>query len=152
MLFRSGLADPHTQYQLESALPEDVQDIVGAMASAGPTGLLSVSYSDPAGTLVIDAVTSTLDERTQDQIGAHVKGSGLVLASYDDAGTGDTTLSLDTATLDERIMDVIATMLQAGTNVTLTYNDAGNQLTVAASGGGGGITDATAIAYAIGLG
>ncbi|MFO0886598.1 MAG: hypothetical protein U0894_20860, partial [Pirellulales bacterium] len=38
----------------------------------------------------------------------------------------------------EAVDDRVAALLVAGSNVTINYNDAGNQLTISASGGGGG--------------
>lgn len=138
-----GLADPHTQYQLESALTEDVQDIVGAMVLP-TTGLVNATYSDVGGTITLAIDTAILDERIQDVIGAAIlPTSGLVNATYSDVA-GTITLAIDTATLDERVMDVIATMIVAGSGVSASYNDAGNQLTISATGS---ISDA---AYGVG--
>lgn len=50
----------------------------------------------------------------------------------------------------EAVQDAVAALLAQGTNVTLTYDDAGNVLTIAASGGGGGL-DAEGVRDAIGV-
>ena len=50
------------------------------------------------------------------------------------------TNKLDTSAAPELIRDTMGTALVAGTNVTITPNDAGDTITIAASGGGGGIS------------
>lgn len=50
----------------------------------------------------------------------------------------------------EAAQDAVAVMLAQGTGVTLTYNDAANSLTIASTGGSGGL-DAEAVRDAIGV-
>lgn len=47
----------------------------------------------------------------------------------------------DIGDFSEAVDDRVAALLVAGSNVTLTYNDGANTLTVASSGGGGGVSD-----------
>jgi hypothetical protein len=130
-----ALADPHTQYELESALTEDVQDIIGALLPASVASPLTAVYNDGAGTLTLGVDSAAFNELVQDQIGAHVKsGNGLMGVVYDDAGTGDTTLTVDTAILDERIRDTIGTALTNGTNLTWVVNDGADTISATLSG------------------
>jgi hypothetical protein len=50
---------------------------------------------------------------------------------------------VDSSSLSESIDDRVAALLVAGTNITITYNDASNTLTIASTGGGGGIGGST---------
>lgn len=52
-----------------------------------------------------------------------------------------TQLAATISDFSEAVDDRVAALLVAGTNVTLSYNDATNQLTVSATGGGGGVSD-----------
>jgi hypothetical protein len=117
---------------------ERVDDRVAALLQAGAN--ITLTYNDPANTLTIAvsglASTDLSDfaEAVQDQVGAHVKsGNSLMTVAYDDAGTGDTTLTIDTAVLDERTRDTIGTALTAGANITITVNDPGDTITIAVS-------------------
>lgn len=47
----------------------------------------------------------------------------------------------DITSLVEFIQDTVAAFLVQGSNVTLTYDDGANTLTIAATGGGGGVSD-----------
>lgn len=58
------------------------------------------------------------------------------------AAISHTHSSADITDWNEAVDDRVAALLVQGSNVTLTYNDAANTLTIAATGGGGGITDA----------
>jgi hypothetical protein len=122
-----------------AAEQERIDDRVAALLQN--SAHISLSYDDPSGTLTI-AVTglassdiSDFAEAAQDQIGAHVKGTASqITATYDDAGTGDTTLALDTAAEAERIRDVIAAALVQGSNITITPNDPGDTITISSPG------------------
>lgn len=52
-----------------------------------------------------------------------------------------TQLSTTISDFVEAVQDVMGTTIVAGTNVTVTYDDVANTVTIAASGGGGGVTD-----------
>jgi len=55
--------------------------------------------------------------------------------------------------LTEVTQDLMASTLVAGSNVTITYNDAAGTITIAATGGGGGIVEGIALsAYTLGAG
>jgi hypothetical protein len=67
-----------------------------------------------------------------------VNGKGLTTAA------GNTSIAIPASQVtdfSEAVDDRVSSLLVAGSNVTLTYNDAANTLTVAASGGGGGLSD-----------
>ena len=51
----------------------------------------------------------------------------------------------DITALTEYIQDAVNDLIQAGANVTKSYDDAANTLTIAATGGGGGGTDAEVV-------
>ena len=54
--------------------------------------------------------------------------------------------STDVTDFAEAVDDRVNSLLVAGTNITLTYDDGANTLTIAASGGGGGLTQAQILA------
>ncbi len=61
-----------------------------------------------------------------------------LLARGNHTGTQDVTTITG---LTEAVQDIVAAFLVAGSNITLTYDDAGNALTIAGTGGGGGVSD-----------
>lgn len=118
---------------------EEIRDLVGATLVAGANATITVD--DPGNTITIavsgltSAQISNFNEAVQDQIGAHIKsGNSLITVTYDDPGTGDTTLTADLTVLDERIRDTVGTALVQGTGITLTVDDPGNTITIAATG------------------
>jgi hypothetical protein len=54
------------------------------------------------------------------------------------------------AGLSELVDDRVGALLVAGTNITLTYNDGAGTLTIAASGGGSGLTHPQVLARGLG--
>ncbi len=54
--------------------------------------------------------------------------------------TGHTHSSSSITDFSEAVDDRVSSLLVAGSNITLTYNDGANTLTVAATGGGSGLT------------
>ena len=87
-------------------------------------------------------------------------GGGMQAATYDPTGIEADVFNranhygfLTSAAMSdfvEAAQDAVALMLQQGTGVTLSYNDAMNQLTIAATGGGGAV-DAETIRDTIGI-
>lgn len=148
-----------TAFVLASGLTESVQDVVGAMVTAGAN--IDATYDDTAGTVTI-AVTG-LNETVQDIVGAMVIGSSGITAVYDDGG-GTVTLTIgvgavtnamlagsiaqskitnlvtdlaskqDTSTLTESVQDIVGAFVTAGTNMSVTYDDPSNTLTLAVTG------------------
>lgn len=113
---------------------EDVQDIVGAMMSAGNN--TSWIYNDELGTLSVDA-THLTDEQIQDKIAAALSAGTGITINYNDAGnTIEITNSGTAGVTAEQVMDIVADLLDAGSNVSLTYNDGTDSLVIAATGGG----------------
>lgn len=74
---------------------------------------------------------------------------GRGLLTQTDATTLLALLGLDNASLTELIRDTIGAALVQGTGITITVSDPGDTITITSSGG---VTDGTAIAYAIALG
>ena len=137
---------------------EAVQDIVGAMTVGGTESGITVSYDDPnarldftvtdspllggqnsayhlaranhTGTQTVatlsDYAAATL-EIAQDAIGTIIGAGGLVV-TYDDAGTGLTTLTI---TNNEALQDAVGPFVGAAggnTGITVTYDDANNRI------------------------
>lgn len=114
----------HTGTQLASTISdftESVQDVLGSTVSG--TGVVSATYDDGAGTLVI-ASTATVND-TDSNLKSRANHTGTQAAS---------TIN----DLQETVEDIIGSKIVAGSNVTVTYNDTTGETTVAASGGGGG--------------
>ena len=126
-----------------ATLTETVQDLVGAMVTAGAN--ISVSYNDPAGTLTI-AVTglaasniSDFSEAVDDRVAALLVAGANINLSYND-GANTLTIAVTGLTsaqisdFSEAVDDRVASLLVAGGNISLSYNDAGNALTIAVTG------------------
>lgn len=126
-----GAADPHPGY-LTPAEGAAAFDPLGAAAAA-------------------QAASQPLDPDLTAIAGLVTQAFGRSLLTGADAAAILTILGRDDATLAEIIRDRIGATLVAGTNMTVTVDDLGDTVTLAAAGGGG-VTDATAIAYAIALG
>jgi hypothetical protein len=137
---------------------EAVQDIVGAMTVGGTESGITVSYDDTNARLdftVTDApllggqngayylargnhsgtqtastisdFTAAATEVAQDVAGTII-GAGGIVVTYDDAGTGLTTLTL---TNNEAFQDAVGGFFASGTGssgITVTYDDVGNDL------------------------
>lgn len=93
-------------------------------------GLLGIDFakSNERGELVFKAVGA--DAETLAEIAASSELSATFVAS---------------ASVAELIRDTMGSTLVAGANVTVTVNDAGDTITIASSGGGGGITTEEAV-------
>jgi hypothetical protein len=128
-----------------------VQDIIAPMFTGGSHSGISFSYNDA--TNHIDATVSAsgiTQEQSEDFTAA-------LLAAGSHTGIGftynDATPSIDAALNTEYLQDLVAAMITGGThtNLTATYQDASGTIDLAASGGGGGITQENAEDYAAAL-
>lgn len=73
--------------------------------------------------------------------GVEEQDAATALATMGAAAASHTHTASNVSDFSEAVDDRVAALLVAGTNVTLTYNDAAGTLTVASSGGGGGLVD-----------
>ena len=75
------------------------------------------------------------------ELGTNPSGSDVTVKARLDALDSTVAGKADASSLAETIRDTMGTALVAGSNVTITVNDAGDTITIAASGGGGGLTE-----------
>lgn len=114
---------------------EALDDRVNALVLAGAG--ITKTYNDGANTLTIgcditlEEVLSPIGTPGADEI-LLFDGLAWTFAAYDAPSIPG---------FAEAVDDRVAALLVAGANVTLTYNDVANTLTIAASGGGGGVSD-----------
>lgn len=128
---------------------------VGPQGDPGPTGPTGATGPEgpegpegpqgdtgPAGTTSWAGITdkpSTFPPSTHSH--AIADTTGLQAALDGKAASSHTHVAANVTDFSEAVDDRVAAFLVAGTNVTLTHNDAANTLTIAAAGGGSGVTD-----------
>jgi hypothetical protein len=125
-----------------SVAGSDILPIVagGANFSATISQIASAVTVPPATTSTAGTI-SAADKTKLDGIatGATANSSDATLLNR--ANHIGTQLASTISNFSEATDDRVAALLVAGTNITLTYNDGANTLTIAAAGGGGGVSD-----------
>lgn len=119
------LADPHPQYLTAAEGNAAYATASHTHAIADVTGL-QTALDGKAATSHTHVIADT---------------TGLQTALDGKAASSHTHTASNITDFSEAVDDRVSALLVAGANVTLTYNDAAGTLTVAASGGGGGVTD-----------
>lgn len=120
----------------------------GATSNATVAGY--VSNAGDTRTAVDGRVTTVGDARyattTQGaKADSAVQPAALTSGLAGKANTTHTHATGDITALTEYIQDAVNDLIQAGANVTKSYDDAANTLTISATGGGGGGTDAEVV-------
>lgn len=127
----------------------------GGSISDGDKGDITVSASGATWTIDAGVIGTS-------KLGGDITTAGKALLDDADAAAQRATLGLGTAALEgagyfaqashthvassitdfsEAVDDRVSALLVAGSNITLTYNDSANTLTIASTGGGGGVSD-----------
>lgn len=124
---------------------EQVQDIVGALITAGSN--VTVTYNDAASppTIVIAATGGgggLNSEQVEDVVGALIVAGAGISAVYDDASSPPTLTITATGSVvsPEQVQDIVGALIVAGSGISIAYDDAAcpATLTITATGGGGG--------------
>ena len=118
---------------------------IGAGSGSGGTG----DVVGPAS--AVDDRIATFDGTT----GKLIQDSGTTLADITTAlsgksNAGHTHAASEVTDFAEAVDDRVGALLTAGSNVTLTYNDGAGTLTIAATGGGSGLTQPQVMARTLG--
>lgn len=113
--------------------------VAGYVSSAGDTR----TAVDGRVTTVGDARYATTAQGAKAD--SAVQPAALTSGLAGKANTAHTHATGDITALTEYIQDAVNDLIQAGANVTKSYDDAANTLTIAATGGGGGGTDAEVV-------
>lgn len=108
---------------------EEVQDIVGALLTAGSNVTLQYNDGDSPPTLVITATS-----------GGGVWGSITGTLSNQSDLVNELNGKVSSSTFEELVQDICANLITAGSNITKQYNDGDSPATLVLSstGGGGG--------------
>jgi hypothetical protein len=122
-----ALADPHTQYALQTELDAKLDD---SQASTFGLSILGAATA---------AVVKTLLALVKGDVGlGNVDNTSDADKPVSTATQTALNLKQDVSNIAETIDDRVATLLVAGTDITLTYNDPANTLTIESTASGGG--------------
>jgi len=107
---------------------EQIEDIVGALLTAGTN--ITLNYNDSASPPTLEIASTG---------GASWGSITGTLASQSDL-QNELNAKVTQATFEEQVQDIVGALLTAGTNVSLNYNDGDSPptLSISSTGGGGG--------------